>query len=200
MDLYLKLIDDADTELVTLTEQKVQCQIDESDTAFDAALTQAIKAARHAIENQIGRKIGVQRLEYGLKCWPECGWSIKLPRPPLVEIESIKYTKQDGTIVTWYGGSPLVNPGLIIETAAEPGEVFIKFDTTWPPAVLAYGFPIKIIYRAGYAAIPEDLKNCILMLTAHLFAHREAIDDQETFEVAKGMEWMYSPYIYSESV
>lgn len=210
MNTYLKLITDvdADDELVKLADQKVQCQIDADETGFDAALTAAVSAARHAIENQIGRPIGVQRFEYGLSYWPSdlrsalhCEeWKIRLPRPPLVQLETIKYTKQDGSIVTWYDGtaSPVINPGLIVEASADPGEVFLKFGTTWPIDVLAYGYPVKIQYRAGIETITADLKNALLMLGAHLFVNREAVNDKQTYEVAKGMEWLYKPYVFEE--
>lgn len=210
MNSYLKLITDvaAANELVKLNDLKTQCQIDITETAFDAALTQALLAARHAIENQISRPIGEQLFELGLSYWPYdlrsefcySAWKIPLPRPPLIAVDTIKYTKQDDSVVTWYNGtaSPVINPGLNIEASADPGEIFLKFATTWPSDVLAYGYPIKIRFRAGLTTIPEDLKNAVLICGATLFANREAVSDVQTYEIAKGLEWLYRPYVFEE--
>lgn len=203
MNSYIKLITDAAEEPVSVAEQKVQCQIDTAETAYDADLTQAITAARHVIENRISRKIGEQTLELGMECWPwdSCDQrKIEFPYPPLTEILTIKYTKQNGSVITWYdsASSPLVNPGLIFEYSAQPGAVFLKFDTTWPSDILAAGFPIKIRFKAGITTLRTDTKRAVMMLAAHLFAHREAVSDTESFEVSKGLEWLYSSDVWDE--
>lgn len=172
----------------------------------DAYVESLIPAARHAIEKKIGKPIGEQTFEMGIGQWPygsygfEWNWNagtsygyaaqdlvrssapwgerLEMPLPPLIGVDSISYTKDDGSVVTWYDVtvSPQVDPGtLVIETGSLPGAIFLKSGKTWPTDLMQVGYPIKIRFRAGITPVRDDLRLAILWTIAHYFENREPV-------------------------
>jgi len=85
----LKVITSPTSEPLTLEEAKLHLKV-ETD-ADDSLITSLITAARETAEIFTGRALASQVLEYILDGFPSESETICLPRPPLEEVESIKY-------------------------------------------------------------------------------------------------------------
>lgn len=135
---------------VTLAEAKAWCRTFGDITAEDAIFDMLIAAmVNHAEQIVTGRAYVERTLELNLPCFGQC---IELPFPPLLEIESIKYTDINRTEQT-------VDPATYeIDTVSEPGRVQPVWGAYWP--AVGPGFnPVRIRYRAGYRPVgsPPDL-------------------------------------------
>jgi uncharacterized phiE125 gp8 family phage protein len=181
-DYYVNRIADAEDEPLTLADAVVHRRIDlgsPADTIEQDYVESLFPAARKSIENIIHRPIGSQVFELGMTNFP-CGWIIELPMSPLIAIQTIKYTKQDGTVVTYYDStaSPVVDPATFtVETGSDPGAIFLKSTEAWPTDILANGFPVKIRFTAGYVEVPDPLLQAIRFMFAHFYSNREPVTD-----------------------
>jgi uncharacterized phiE125 gp8 family phage protein len=150
------------TEPVTIADARIYIRAITGDTTEDAAIIEPlITAAREYCENVTGRAMAAQTIE----AYPEGFESImKLPRPPLVSITSIKYTNDEGTETTMSATNYL--------TDTVGGRVAIKVIPSFTPALVN---PIKITYAAGYTASPKLLRQAMLLLIGHWYTNREAV-------------------------
>lgn len=142
---------------------KVQLQIDESDTLYDEQIDALITPAREWCESYQSRAYITQTFELALDAFP-CGRSIRLPRPPLVSIESVENLGTDGEMTTW----PATN--YTADTYAEPGELVRR--TAWPPTEVDVN-SVVITYTAGYGDtsddVPATIRQAITLLAVHWF-------------------------------
>jgi uncharacterized phiE125 gp8 family phage protein len=174
----LKLVEPG-AEPVTLDDCKYHLQLvaDDQDAYIEDFL---IPAARRGVEHILGRPIGDQTFELGLPCWPAC--HIELPRSPLIDLVSIKYTTSDDEEITLVDveSSPVVTSDIYtLETASEPGMVILKANESWPSDTLANGYPIKIRFRAGLEDVSRNIQMAVLLTVAHYFSHRELVTSAE---------------------
>lgn len=155
-------------EPVTLAETKAHLRVDTSDD--DALITALITAAREYVEGASRRALITQTWRYSLDSWPE-GDEIELPKPPLQSVSSVKYYADDGTEYT------LSTFAYIVDTDSEPGRIALAYGESWPSLTLYPAGAIRITYVAGYgdaaSAVPQHLRQAILMLVAHWYENRE---------------------------
>lgn len=158
--LKLKLITPPAVEPVTAEEAKGQLRIDDDDTTFDTQLDVLIHAARQWCEEYQNRAYITQEWELALDRWP-CGRYIRLPRPPLIEVESITVTNSDG-IDTPYSD-------YTVDDYSEPARII----GMWPHSKLAETNGIVIRYEAGYGEspdeVPKKIRQAIMLLALHWF-------------------------------
>jgi uncharacterized phiE125 gp8 family phage protein len=149
-------------EPVSVADAKLHIRAITGDTTEDAAIiTPLITAAREYCENVTGRALAAQTIE----AYPQRFESImKLPRPPLVSITSIKYTDDAGTETTMDAGDYLVDTKF--------GRVAFKKIPSFTPALLNH---IKITYEAGTANVPKTIRQAMLLLIGHWYENREAV-------------------------
>lgn len=186
----LKVVTAPTSEPVTLTEAKLHLRQDE--TADDALITALIVAAREEIERQTWLALMSQTLELVLPAWP-CEDRIELPRPPLASVTSVKYKDRDGNETTWSSAN------YIAGTDSVPGVLALAWNTSWPSGDLYPVEPIRIRYVAGYAsaaAVPQQLKQAMLLLIAHWYESREASGDtvSEKAGIPFGVEALVRSY------
>ena len=70
------------------------------------------------------------------------------------------------------------------------------YDEIWP-VVRCLPEAVQIRFVAGYgaaAAVPEDIKEAMLLIIGHLYAHREENHDFELYEMPPGALRLLSPY------
>lgn len=90
--------------------------------------------------------------------------AIVLPRPPFRELQSITAYLADGTqqdVTTLYE----------VNDAVRPAELSLK-DGTALPGPLRLINPLVITYTAGYDAVPETVKQAILLYATWAWMHR----------------------------
>lgn len=185
--------------VVTLDQLKAQCRI--TSNLEDTLLGAYLVGAQRLVEGRTDRALGAQDLLLVMDAWPDgrdesslaylradipMGFGIglgffgyptadgviRLPRPPLVEVASVKYLDPTGTERT------VASTDYIVETAGMQGIVFrTPIGSTWPIAAHLPG-AIRVAYTAGdpdaVPAPPEALQ-AILLLAAHWSENREPV-------------------------
>jgi uncharacterized phiE125 gp8 family phage protein len=163
----LRRIVEPPVEPVTLAQVKVYLRVPEfDDAAEDARLESMIKAVREWCEEYTLRAFVEQTWRLKFNCTPHN--YLKIPRPPLLAIDSISYIDCAGDTNVIPSDSYVVNyddePALIARTTAAG---------CWPSANIQPG-AYTFVFVAGYAPtdtsppdyranIPERIKNAILM-------------------------------------
>lgn len=114
-------------EPISLADAKRHCRIALGETREDVELQGYIVAARREAERITGRAIVAQSLRYTFDAFP--AWEIDLPRPPLVNVASVKYFAGDGTLTT------ISSDDYAAIATCEPGLVEPSYDAgCWPTA------------------------------------------------------------------
>jgi uncharacterized phiE125 gp8 family phage protein len=156
-------------EPISLDEAKLHLRVD--DTADDDLITALIIAARERLESVTWRSLITQTLVLTLDDWPDSN-CIELPRPPLVSVSSVQYTDEDGNTSAFNSSNYLVS------TAGDPGAIVLKSSAGWPTDTLQAVDGVRITYVAGYgdaAAVPQVIKQALLMIVGHWYENREEI-------------------------
>jgi uncharacterized phiE125 gp8 family phage protein len=161
-----KITTDLGTEPVTPTEAKAWMAI--AFSTDDTLITELVKSARIALEKYTGLSFGAKTIE----AWVEISDGTELYQLPYGPVTAI-------TSVTQY--VPFGTPDAL--TVAEDYELIgnlLRFRTEGT---------FKVIYAAGYTALPTDLKSDIMRITAWFYQNRgiryEANTDPLPFP-----EWM----------
>jgi len=186
--MTLKRITAATEQAVLLEEFKAHARIDSTDEDGDVQLK--LDAAEEYIEtDELGdRALITSTWDLYLDAWP-CKPYIELPKGNLQSVAFIKYTVEDGTVVTWdatnyklSGTYTVSNLGASIEgdgeNDARVGRVWLRPNRSWPTATLDTGEPIVIRFTCGWekaSVVPAKIKAAIEMLAAHFYRNREAV-------------------------
>lgn len=174
------------SEPVTLTEVKAQARIDLD--ADDTLLTSYIKAVRQLIETETGRQLLTATWVYRAWGFEHCCY-VELPKPPLLTVTSIAYVDSDGVTQTWAASNYRVSTA--------KGRVYLASGVSWP-SVRSQFDALQITYTAGYgataASVPEPLRIAALLWIAHLYEHRETVNDKQLYEVPLASERFLWPY------
>jgi uncharacterized phiE125 gp8 family phage protein len=169
-----------DSEPVTRNEAKAHCRIDLNDD--DALVDGLIKAAREWCENRIGQQFMPATWRLKLDRFPS--WTIELPRPPLTAVSSVVYLDTAGASQT------LSSSLYRVDTDSMPGRLTPAYSQLWP-VTYSVTSAVTITYTAGYAsasAVPQSIKQAILLLVGHWYENREATSDANLREIPQAVE------------
>ena len=165
-------------EPVSLTQAKVQCSIDASNTAFDDFLGDiAIPAARDRCELASWRQLITATWALTLRRFP-CEDYIELPKPPLQSVTSVTYVDTAGVTQTL-----VEDEDYTVETFSGPrgsrGRINLAYGTYWP-TTRDQAAAVTVTFVAGYgntgAALPGLLVQGLLLDIGTLMAHREDVE------------------------
>jgi uncharacterized phiE125 gp8 family phage protein len=145
-----------DGSVVSLAELRAHLRIGADETEFDAELTAIEKAAVAAIERATQRLLIPREVTLFLPGLPTQRGSVELPGGHVSEVSSVEVDGAGVTGSVVYGDSP----ALLI-----PAE-------DWP-VVKGEGFPVEIVYTAGYAEVPAALVSAVKMQAEDLFDRPE---------------------------
>ena len=182
--MTLTLISGPAEEPVAVEEARAHLRVD--DTSEDALIAGLVTAARTMLEAETRRAFISQGWQMTLDAWPESR-RIDLPLVPVVSVEAVEV---DGTALD----ASLYDLGL----RHDPPRLALKRN-----AALAEpddGFEgISISFTAGYgdaAAVPQPLKQAILMLVGHWFENRMAggMDGGMAVLLPLGVQHLIAPY------
>lgn len=173
---------------VSLEEAKLHLRVEHD--VEDSLIKRIVAAATERAEEIQARAFVTQTFRLGLPRFPR-GRILRLPRPPLQSIESIRYLDSAGTEQEFPAGAYRV------DTDAVPGRVILKRGHSWP-ATANEPDAVTVTYVAGYGgpeAVPEEQRAAILLFVGHLFEMREAvtIGTGPTFKIAYGPEYLLWP-------
>lgn len=166
VDLNLRIKTEPTEEPVTLDEIKAHLRVDFDDD--DDVLGYYITSARQHAENYCQRAFITQIFNYRLDEFP---WELKLPRPNLVSVSSIKYTDQNGDEQT------LDISEYQVDIYSTVGRVKPTYSNTWPSTRIGDYNAVNVEYVAGYgdtADVPRAIKQAIMLLVGHLYENRES--------------------------
>lgn len=173
-------------EPVTLAEAKKHARV--FGTEDDEYVTGLAKRARVLVEKRTRRQLMAASWDLFLDgFFPAVGdrvhgpryAEIRLPRPPLKSVTSIKYIDGGGTLQT------LATTEYTVDSHVEPGRVVPAYAKYWP-STRDVVQAVQIRYAAGYsvaadpeatqqAAVPQTLKGAILMLVSHWYEERAPV-------------------------
>jgi uncharacterized phiE125 gp8 family phage protein len=176
--MSLKLITAPASEPITLADAKLHLRVDIGVTADDTLITALIVAARQGAEHITGRALMPQTWELALDSFDEQNsatsahaYRITLPKPPFVSITSVKYLDTAGMLQT------MAAADYLLDTHDEPARIMPAYGTCWP-ATRDQANAVLIRYQAGYAdaaAVPQQIKNWMLLRIGMLHANRESV-------------------------
>jgi uncharacterized phiE125 gp8 family phage protein len=156
-------------EPVTLAEAKLHLRVDTTDE--DSLITGLIVAARMAAEHETGRALINQTLRLTLDAFPADG-AIELLRPPVASITQVQYVDTAGATQTL--SSTLYS--LDSASAFATHYLLPSYGSTWP-ATRDQANSVWVDYVAGYGAaataVPQPIKQWILLAIGDLYANRE---------------------------
>lgn len=160
-------------EPVTLAEVKARLRLTTTDD--DATIAQHITAAREYAEKITRRSLAKKGYAAYFERFPAPGCPLRVPAPPLLTVDSIKYLDSSLTLQTWdpaeYYVADKQVPALII-----PKPTFV-----YPcPALVPQA--VEVHFHAGYdasgQAIPEVLRLAIMQLAGHYYDHPEIVSSE----------------------
>ena len=158
------------TEPVTVTEAKSHLrQLD--NVMSDAYITALIIAAREKVEEDTGRALVTQTLDVYYDALP-CSSALLLPKGKLQSVTSLKYYDTANVEATFSSASYLV------DTSSEPARIVLNDGYDWPSTTLRAANAVIVRGVFGYgaaAAVPQALKQAILLLVGSMFEHREQV-------------------------
>lgn len=164
------------SEPVTLTEAKAHLKVDYSDD--DTYITTLITVARQMVEEYTGRALMLQTIKQVLPGFPAYSYrntdmEIRLFKPVLNSLTSVKYYDSDNVLQTLYSSSDTSK--LIVDTLREPARLYPSPDNPYPST---YGRPdaVEIIFDAGWSTasdVPVALKQAMLLLVGDMYERRE---------------------------
>lgn len=158
------------SEPVTIEDARWHLRLDDSLDASeiaqeDAYLQSLITTARQWCEKYTGRPIAVQTMEETFSAFP-ITYYLALHQKPILSIVSVIYTDTDNVSTTFAASNYIAD--------LEAGCVVLKPDIAWPYFEKYRVEPIKVRYTAGFATVPETIKQAILLLVGHWYENREA--------------------------
>jgi len=159
-------------EPLELADLKNDLKVDTDLTADDALIDALLTAGREWAEGFTNRAFITQTLELTLDTWP-AGNAIRVPRPPLQSVSSIKYYDQDDTEYT------LSSANYLVDTASEPGRIVLNSGQSWPGTALrpANGVVVRFVAGHGDAAseVPAKVIQAIRLTVGHWYENRLAV-------------------------
>jgi uncharacterized phiE125 gp8 family phage protein len=161
--MALKIIQTGE-EPVDIETAKNHLRVDIDD---DNALIQSlITAAREYCESFTLRAITTQTLEYMLDTFPD--GPILLPRPPLINVDSIMYKDVNGAEI-------ILDPSsYIVDADSEPAKIY-PTNGEWPSFEPYPVNAVHVRYLAGYEEnLPKSIRQAMLLLIGHWYENREA--------------------------
>lgn len=172
-DYGISVITGPVAEPVTLAEVKKHLEIADAIDQHNTKLNTLIATARERAEAITNRQLMTATLELRLDKFPSGNEEIKLPRPPLQSVTSVKYQDTTDTQQT------LSSANYKVITTREPGEVHLKFGQAWP--VANYEDDVVIVrYVAGYtsaANVPNTIKLAMLIMVSDWFWDRSGVNE-----------------------
>lgn len=146
-------------------KQHLRVDGDEENALFDLYLAAALEQA----EGMTRRALITQTLELILDDWPT-ERVLKLPRPPLQSVESVKYLDATGDEFSWTDYQ--------VDARSEPGYLYFN---NFPTSRLFPSGAISIQFVAGYGDAPTDvpfiIQQGMLIAIGHWYENREAASD-----------------------
>ena len=149
---------------MTLAETKLYLRIDTPDE--DDLVRALITAARLLVEAASGRLLINQTWRLILDDWPN-GGVLRLPLSPVSQIVAARVLDAQGAAM------PVTLTALRLEAGMEPPAITLQTSVPAPGRATS-GIEIDVLagYGAGASAVPEPLRQAVLMMVSRWFEQR----------------------------
>ena len=183
----IKVITPPTEEPITLAEAKANLRVVFDDE--DADISRMIRAARQMAEERLNRALMPQVLAFGAEGF--CG-ALRVPRPPLRQLDSITYIDSDGT------AQVLPGAGYVVDGFADPPLISAAYNTPWP-STRAQSSAVVVQYQAGYAdaaSVPEPIRQWMFLAINAFYENRSMINEAQTYALPDDFcKWLLQPYV-----
>lgn len=181
--MSLTLLSPPAAEPVTLDDMKAHLRVTHSDE--DALITGVLVAAVRAVEARGGLALIPQAWRLTLDAVPE--ETLFLPLSPVASLDAVAVI--DGA------GDPQAVAASLYDAVlgAAPR---IRPAGPWPLPSPALG-GVRIDFTAGYAdadAVPDPLKQAVMLLAAHLYETREAAGERRVYSFPQTVDALMAPF------
>lgn len=179
--MSLKLITAPTLDPVTVAEMKEYLRIDGNE--FDTTVANLIKAARDAAQDYQNRTFYTQTLELSFDRFP--GMPVKIPRPPLQNLVSVKYINAEGI------ETAMDLNDFVVDKRSEPGRVTFKSGKSWPSVQLQPIDSVIFQFAAGNSDInkvPNTVKLAYMVFITHRFENPGSEDIPQAFYTLLGSD------------
>ncbi len=153
-----------------VTPKECRDQFRQLDTAEDPILSLYIPAATKYLETWLRRAFLVRTLTFYLDKFPT-DVTLRLPRPPLIEVDSVKHLDTDGVLQTLVAVTDYQ-----VDAISEPARIRPAQDKSWPAVQATTYNTVRVQYTAGYAtvdAVPAEYKMLVKWIVALWYRNRE---------------------------
>ena len=168
----LRKITEPTAEPLTVAEAKQHLRVEHSDD--DSIIENIIVTAREYVETYLDCTLMLTQYKMTLDMFP---LHIYLPKSPLSTVSgydavSLTYTTDTEATVT------LPTSDYRVDSHAVPAVLRTHYGDSWP-AHLADFNSIEVTFWAGYgstsSAVPQRIRNAMLMLITHLYENRSSV-------------------------
>lgn len=174
------------TEPVTTAVAKSHLFVEHTND--DTYIGGLITVARRMVESFLNRQLITATWEYRMD--GEFPTEIRLPRPPLSAVNSVKYVDSNGDTQT------LTSSTYQVDVYSVPGRVKTAYGQTWPTVRSDTYNTIVVDYNAGYGTaatnVPDEIRHAISMAVAEWYEHRLPADKVESLPA--GVKLMLWPH------
>lgn len=182
----IKVITPPTSEPITLAEAKANLRVVFDDE--DADIERMIRAARQMAEERLNRALMPQTLAFAAD---GLYGALKVPRPPLRQLDSITYVDSDGA-------QQILASGYWVDGFTEPPMISAAYGTPWPSARAQAG-AVVVQYQAGYAdaaSVPEPIRQWMLLAIGAFYEHRSMVNEGQTYALPDEFyKWLLQPYM-----
>lgn len=192
--MALRLITGPEDWPITLEEAKAHLRVDVSDD--DGLIESFLDAATDYCDGAsgyLGRALVEQTWELVLDEFPE--EEIRIPLPPLIAVDFIKYDDEAGEEITMSASD------YTVDNVSEPGWVLPVGD--WPSTYEGIN-AVRIRFRCGWPddgnspaaqTVPGAIKSAIKLIVGNLYANRETvIVGQSVNEIPMSAQFLMRKY------
>jgi uncharacterized phiE125 gp8 family phage protein len=154
-------------EPVNLAEAKAHLRVTHADD--DTFISTLIVTARRVIEQRYGLSLMQQSWSVFLDRWPSCA-VLPLPLFPVQSITDVKIYGDDDVAAT-------LDPAhYFLDAASRPSRLVLRQGRIVPPpGRRANGIEIKL--TSGFAAVPQHIKQALLLIVADYYANRGDVEN-----------------------
>ena len=168
----LRKITEPTAEPLTVAEAKQHLRVEHSDD--DSTIQNLITSAREYVETYLDCTLMLTQYKMTLDLFPA---HIELPKSPLSTVSgydsvNLTYTTDTEIKIT------LSSTEYRVDAHAVPAVLRTNYGDSWPAHLADYN-SIEVTFWAGYgstsAAVPQRIRNAILMLVTHLYENRSSV-------------------------
>jgi len=174
----LTLVSGPEALPVSLAEVKASGRLDGLDESEDAVIAGHLRAAIAEVDGRDGWLNRCLISQTWIKWLDEFPWTIRVPLPPLQEVVEVRYLDGDGNVQV------LDSSTYVVAGIGGYGRIVPAHGHRWP-ATRCQPDAVQVEFRAGYGddwnAVPEDIRNALILSTVALYDGCESVAATEIF-------------------